>query len=86
MHSLRGMGKDVLVDIITQGSEIMLNLLEQEAEIVQEQQYLNPDSNGYADAEYYVKEVPVPRYPVNYYYAYRDPFYISPAWLLLLLI
>jgi hypothetical protein len=79
-------GKDVLVDIITQGSEIMLSLLEQEAEIVQEQQYLNPNSNGYADAEYYVDEVPVPRYPVNYYYAYRDPFYISPAWLLLLLI
>jgi len=79
-------GKDVLIDIITQGSDIMLSLLEEEADMVQANQYLNPDSNGQADAEYYVDEIPVPRHPVNYYHAYRDPFYISPAWLLLLLI
>ena len=79
-------GKDVLVDIISQGSEIMIGLLEKEGQLVSENQKLNYYSNGEADAEYYVDEVAVPQYPPDYYYAYRDPFYISPAWLLLLFI
>jgi hypothetical protein len=79
-------GKDVLIDIITQGSDIMIKLLEKEGHLVEENQKLNYSSNGEADAEYYVDEVMVPRYPANYYYGYRDPYYISPAWLLLLLI
>jgi len=79
-------GQDVLIDIITQGSEIMIELLEQEQQIVEEQQKLNWEGNGQSDADYYVDEVMVPRHPSNYYYGYRDPFYISPAWLLLLFI
>ncbi|MEJ2542904.1 MAG: hypothetical protein P8Y99_02445 [Calditrichaceae bacterium] len=79
-------GKDVLIDVITQGSEIMIDLLEQEAQIVEEKQKLNFDTNGEADAEYYVDEVTTPRYAPDYYYGYRDPFYISPAWMLLLFI
>jgi hypothetical protein len=79
-------GEDVLTDIIAQGSEIILNLLEQEAQFVKENERFNTDVPHHPDDDHYQDEAPVPNHPPHYYHGYRDPFYISPAWMLLLFI
>jgi len=62
-------GEDAMVDMIGQGSELMMKLLEQE----QEQQQQNNNSGDY-------EETIVEEETVEYYEPYYDPYYVSPIW------
>ncbi len=64
-------GEDAMVDIISQGSELMIKLMEDEAE-----QNKNSNNNGGGGGETIVVEETVP-----YYEPYYDPYYVSPIWL-----
>jgi hypothetical protein len=64
--------EDVILDIISQGSELMVNLLKKEAE-------LNPVPVTSDDDEEYEEEYVT-------YDTYYDPYYVSPIWLLPLFI
>ncbi|MCP4714336.1 MAG: hypothetical protein GY868_04390 [Deltaproteobacteria bacterium] len=77
----------VITDIVSQGSELMITLLEEE----EQQRRDTPGDNGRGgdagfDDEREVDPVYVEEHPAAYYYPYRDPFYVSPLWLGLLLI
>ena len=61
-------GEDAMLDMISQGSELMIQLLEEEKQ--QEQ-------NNNSGTETIVEEE-----TVEYYRPYYDPYYVSPAWLL----
>lgn len=59
-------GEDAMIDMINQGSELMIKLLEQEAK----------DRNNNGDGgDTVVYET------VEYYEPYYDPYYVSPIWL-----
>jgi len=60
-------GNDAMVDMIGQGSELMVKLLEEEAK--QREQ----DDQGDDEVEEYET--------VEYYRPYYDPYYVSPIWL-----
>lgn len=62
-------GEDAMLDMISQGSELMIKLLEEEKE--QEQ---NNNTGG--------DETVVEEETVAYYQPYYDPYYVSPVWLL----
>ena len=62
-------GEDAMVDMIGQGSELMIKLLQQENERNQQ----NVDYNG--------GDTIVEEETVSYYEPYYDPYYISPIWL-----
>ncbi|MGZ3754572.1 MAG: hypothetical protein ACXVAY_12485 [Mucilaginibacter sp.] len=62
-------GEDAMVDMIGQGSELMMKLLAQE----NEQNQQNADYNG--------GDTIVEEETVSYYEPYYDPYYISPIWL-----
>ena len=62
-------GEDAMVDMINQGSELMMKLMEEEAN-----QQQNNDS--YTETETIVEEE-----TVAYYEPYYDPYYVSPIWL-----
>ncbi|MDF2432922.1 MAG: hypothetical protein JWP44_2553 [Mucilaginibacter sp.] len=64
-------GEDAMVDMIGQGSELMIKLLEEE--IKQEQNNNNYNSGGGNVVE---------EETVEYYQPYYDPYYVSPVWLL----
>ena len=64
-------GEDAMVDMIGQGSELMIKLLEEE-----QKQNQNSGNNG-GDSETIVEEE-----TVEYYEPYYDPYYVSPVWLL----
>ncbi len=66
--------KDVIKDIIRQGTDIMLELLGDKAPKAIS---ANPASK---DAEYFVDEVETPEFSSDYYAAYRDPKYVSKNW------
>jgi len=76
-------GEDVLQDIMAQAAELVIELIkeaeEKDAENEKEQ-FCNDDSID-PDDEYYVEEVIVEEIDDDIYYGYRDPFYISPVWL-----
>lgn len=82
----------VMENVVKQGCALMLDLLKKEEEkkkefdaqqaeettetvtetteeVVEEDDYVS-----------YVDEVPMPYYGYDYYYAYNDPYYISPCW------
>ena len=63
-------GEDAMVDMITQGSELMIKLLEEE----QKQNQNDYNNNG--------TETIVEEETVEYYEPYYDPYYVSPIWLL----
>ena len=63
-------GEDAMVDMIGQGSELMMKLLAQENE--QNQQ----------NADYNSSDTIVEEETVAYYEPYYDPYYISPIWLM----
>lgn len=63
-------GQDAMIDMIGQGSELMIKLLEEE-----KQQEQNNSSNGSI-------ETVVEEETVEYYQPYYDPYYVSPIWLL----
>jgi len=63
-------GEDAMVDMIGQGSELMIKLLEQEKEQAQ-----NSGNNNGGDTI-------VEEETVEYYEPYYDPYYVSPIWLM----
>ncbi|TWJ04400.1 hypothetical protein JN11_00108 [Mucilaginibacter frigoritolerans] len=65
-------GEDPMVDMINQGSELMIKLLEEEQK--QNQNDNNYNNNG--------TETIVEEETVEYYEPYYDPYYVSPIWLL----
>jgi len=64
-------GEDAMVDMIGQGSELMIKLLEEE----QKQNQQDNNNSGYT-------ETVVEEETVEYYEPYYDPYYVSPIWLL----
>lgn len=62
-------GEDAMLDLIGQGSELMIKLLEEE-----EKQNQNNNNNGGGTI--------VEEETVTYYEPYYDPYYVSPVWLL----
>ena len=76
--------EDVIKDIITQGTELMLSLLDEEERQVKEAQAnlkdKDYDRDGEKDNGYLVDEV-VPEVEYSYYHTYyADPFYCAPFW------
>lgn len=63
-------GEDAMIDMIGQGSELMIKLLEEE----KQQEQNNNTSDG--------TETVVEEETVEYYQPYYDPYYVSPIWLL----
>jgi hypothetical protein len=66
-------GEDAMVDMIGQGSELMIKLMQQEKE---NEQNNNNNQDSYATEEVVEEET------VSYYEPYYDPYYVSPVWLL----
>jgi hypothetical protein len=64
-------GEDAMLDLIGQGSELMIKLLEEE-----EKQNQNNNNNGGGGGTIVEEET------VTYYEPYYDPYYVSPVWLL----
>jgi hypothetical protein len=64
-------GEDPMVDMIGQGSELMIKLLEEE-----QKENQNNNNNGGGGGEIVEEET------VTYYEPYYDPYYVSPVWLL----
>jgi hypothetical protein len=64
-------GEDAMVDMISQGSELMIKLLEEE-----EKQNQNNNNYGGNGGDIVEEET------VEYYQPYYDPYYVSPVWLL----
>ncbi len=60
-------GEDAMVDMINQGSELMIKLMEEE-------------KNQQQDDNTYEEEI-VEEETVEYYEPYYDPYYVSPIWL-----
>ena len=69
-------GQDAMEDMITQGTGIMIKLLDEEAKRKAEQNNSNNANNQSYTEETVVEETPA------YYRPYYDPFYVSPIWLL----
>ena len=65
-------GEDAMLDMIGQGSELMMKLLQQE----KEQEANNPQNDG-NNGDTIVEEE-----TIEYYEPYYDPYYISPIWLM----
>jgi hypothetical protein len=63
-------GEDAMVDMIGQGSELLIKLLEEE----KQQQQNDASYNSGGDI--------VEEETVEYYQPYYDPYYVSPIWLL----
>lgn len=65
-------GQDAMEDMISQGADLMIKLLEQEIKHQQE----NNQNNNNGGEEVVEEET------VEYYQPYYNPFYVSPIWLL----
>jgi hypothetical protein len=63
-------GEDAMIDMIGQGSELMIKLLEEE----KQQEQNNNTGSG--------TETVVEEETVEYYQPYYDPYYVSPIWLM----
>lgn len=68
------LGDDAMADMIGQGAELMIKLMEEE-------QNQNSGNNGSYNGGYGQEEVIVEE-TIPYYQPYYDPYYISPVWLL----
>lgn len=73
--------EDVITDIIKQGSALMIKLLEREEKLRKEQPEESEDFDDDNGEDHVVEKVVVEEQPINYYYSYYDPFYVSPLWL-----
>jgi hypothetical protein len=63
-------GEDAMVDMINQGSELMIKLIQEEND-----RNAQNNNNG-GDAEKIIEEE-----TVQYYEPYYDPYYVSPIWM-----
>lgn len=79
-------GEAVIKDVIRQGAELNIKLKKKERELEDKYKEDIDDGEDEPEEDYAVEPVIIEEYPVNYYYAYRDPFYISPVWLALWLL
>jgi hypothetical protein len=68
------LGEDAMADMIGQGAELMIKLMEEEQK--QNQGNNSGNNGGYGQEEVIVEET------IPYYQPYYDPYYISPVWLL----
>ncbi len=73
--------KDVITDIIKQGAALMIKLLEKEQALRKEQPEESEDFDDDNGEDHVVEKVVVEEQPINYYYSYYNPFYVSPLWL-----
>ena len=64
-------GQDAMVDMVNQGSELMIKLMEEDAK----QQQQDNQTVNYGDTI-------VEEETVQYYEPYYDPYYVSPVWML----
>ncbi|QEC75909.1 hypothetical protein [Mucilaginibacter ginsenosidivorax] len=71
-------GEDAMVDMINQGSELMIKLMEEE-------QKQNNNNNNYGGGGTTTTTI-VEEETIEYYEPYYDPYYISPIWLVPLFI
>jgi len=65
-------GEDAMVDMIKQGSELMIDLLREEIKQKEQADQQNNNGGGQVVEEYET---------VEYYEPYYDPWYVSPIWL-----
>jgi hypothetical protein len=72
--------EDVISNIIQQGSELMLKLLEKELALEKEQPGPDTDNGDNGKGNNGIGNVPVEKHPPEYYYRYSDPLYVSPVW------
>ena len=63
-------GEDAMIDMIGQGSELMIKLLEEEQKNNQQNTTVNYTTTTIVEEE-----------TVSYYEPYYDPYYVSPIWL-----
>ena len=72
-------GEEVLKDVIVQGAELMVQLLEKEDSFAPP---ISHDDSDSGDGETsYVDRVEYVYHDAPYYEPYYDPFYVSPIWL-----
>lgn len=71
----------VLEDVIKQGSVIALDLIKEADEINSQESVEEVETFEEEIVEEYVEVVETPIYGYDYYEPYYDPFYISPIWL-----
>ena len=64
-------GEDAMIDMIKQGSDLMMELMEEDAKRQQEDDNYNNGGDTIVETE-----------TVEYYEPYYDPYYVSPVWLL----
>jgi hypothetical protein len=83
---------DAIINIIKQGSELAIDLIKQEDELLKQAKEedaknaeIEANQNVNNNQDYYVEEVVEEYYEPDYYYGYYDPFYISPIWLMVLI-
>lgn len=71
------MEDNVLENVIREGSEIMLEIIKLGEEIEEQENYFEDGAN-YVE---YVEIVEMPVYGYDYFEPYYDPYYVSPVWL-----
>jgi hypothetical protein len=76
------LGEDAMIDMIEQGSKIMVELVKEEDRRYQEE--IASQKQSVSNDGEVIEEVVEETYyqPAVYYEAYYDPFYVSPFWLL----
>ena len=80
------LGQDAMIDIVEQGSKIVVDLVKEEDRKHQEE--LVAQKQSVSDDGEVIEELVEETYyqPAVYYESYYDPFYVSPFWLLPLFI
>lgn len=74
----------VLENVVIKGSEIALQLLKEiEQEVIEEEEFIEETTEV---VEEYVEVVDMPVYGYDYYDSYYDPYYVSPIWLVPILL
>jgi hypothetical protein len=78
----------VLVDVISQGSKLALELIREAEESLaaEAQEEIIEETVTEEVIEEYVEVVEMPYYDYDYYDPYYDPYYISPIWLVPILL
>ncbi len=71
--------EEVMVDIVEQGTDLMLRLLGEEERLAEYNSFNDIDDNE-VDDQFFVDRVDVPYYGANEWERYRDPYYRGPSW------
>jgi len=74
--------EDVIEDIICQGTKLMIRLLKEDRPIGRDnRRQTDQQENMDEDGGQHMEKIEIIQQPVDYYYPYYDPFYVSPVWL-----